>query len=68
MKTEIFVVSQKNWDNHEPDYIYPYFYYTKADAIKNAKARAVVDNEPDWAENYAIEIFWLAEETQGETK
>lgn len=64
MNTKIFVVTLKNWDNYEPDYTYPYFYLRKKDAIKNAKARAVVDNEPDWKENYGIEIFWLA---KGET-
>ena len=76
MNTKIFVVTQKNWDNHEPDYTYPYFYLTKEDAIRNAKARAVRVNEADWAEIYGIEIFWLADEalmttpteTQGETK
>ena len=64
MNTEIFVVSQKNWDNFEPDYMYPYFYYTKISAIENAKARAVKDNEPDWTENYRIETLTLAEDKE----
>lgn len=56
---KVFVVRQKNWDNFEPDYIYPHFFYTEADAIKDAMARAVIDKEPDWQENYSVEIFWL---------
>jgi hypothetical protein len=71
MKTKIFVVSQKSWDNHEPDYIFPYFYHTREDAIENAKARTIKVGELDWKENYGIEIFWLADmalKSSGETK
>lgn len=64
MSNEIFVVTQKNWDNYEPDYMYPYYYYTKAGAIKNAKARAVKDNEPDWTENYGISTLTVANDAE----
>lgn len=62
MITKIFVVTNTNWDNFEPNYAYPYFYYTEADAIKNAKARAVIFNEPDWKELFNVETFLLGEQ------
>ncbi len=64
---EIFVVVQRNWDNFEPDYTYPYFYYTETDAINNAKARAVLVNEPDWQESFGITSYWLAEDATTRT-
>ena len=84
MNTEIFVVTQKNWDNFEPDHIYPFFYYTEEDATNNIKARAIAqavrfnvpDEHKEFEGDYGIQIFRLANEalmttpteTQGETK
>ena len=73
-REQIFVVTQENHDEWQPNYIYPYFYHTKEDAIRNAKARAVFVGEENWAEHFPIGIFWLADEalmttpteTQGE--
>ena len=58
---KVFVVRQKNWNNSKPEFIYSQFFYTEADAIKDAMARAVIDKEPDWRENYSVEVFLLGE-------
>ena len=69
-REQIFVVTQEDHDEWQPNYIYPYFHHTEEDAIRNAKARAVFVGEENWAEHFPIRIFQLADEallrTQGE--
>ena len=75
MNTKIFVVTQKNWDNFEPDHIYPFFYYTEEDATNNIKARAIAqavrfnvpDEQKEFEGDYGIEIFRLAEDATTRT-
>ena len=75
MNTEIFVVTQRNWDNFEPDHIYPFFYYTEEDANNNIKARAIAqavrfnvpDEQKEFEGDYGIEIFRLAEDATTRT-
>ena len=72
---KIFVVVQKNWDNFEPDHIYPYFYYTQEDATNNIKARAIAqavrfnvpDEQKEFEGDYGIQIFRLAEDATTRT-
>ena len=64
---KIFVVVQKNLDRYEPDYVYPYFYYTETDAINNAKARAVLVDEPDWEERFGIATYSLGDDATTRT-
>ena len=75
MNTKIFVVTQKNWDNFEPDHIYPFFYYTEEDATNNIKARAIAqavrfnvpDEQKEFEGDYGIQIFRLAEDATTRT-
>ena len=72
---KIFVVVEKNWDNFEPDHIYPFFYYTEEDATNNIKARAIAqavrfnvpDEQKEFEGDYGIQIFRLAEDATTRT-
>ena len=72
---KIFVVVQKNWDNFEPDHIYPFFYYTEEDATNNIKARAIaqavrfnVPNEhKEFEGDYGVQTFLLAKDATTRT-
>ena len=72
---KIFVVVQKNWDNFEPDHIYPFFYHTEEDATNNIKARAIAqavrfnapNEQKEFEEDYGVETFLLAEDATTRT-
>ena len=72
---KIFVVVEKNWDNFEPDHIYPFFYYTEEDAINNIKARAIAqavrfnvpDEHKEFEGDYGVQTFLLAKDATTRT-